>query len=386
MQPQTAKAVSKEVFINKISKFLPNEPIHNEDIEKYLGMIDGKPSRARSIVLRNNGIKTRYYAIDQSGISTHTNAQLAKNAIEQLFDDNHQVKDIDLLACGTTSPDQLLPSHASMVLGELKKKSVETLSVTGSCCTGVQAMNHCRLSIAAGEIKNAVCSGSEKLSTWMLASKFEDESKYLSALENNPMLAFDKEFLRWMLSDGAAAVWLSDTQNSDSISLKIDWIELTSYANEEPVCMYAGAIKENEQFISWNDLQPSDWANKSVFSLKQDTKLLAKKIVTLGGKFLLDITKKRNYKVEDITYFLPHLSSMFFAQKIEEELDKIGFGIPNEKWFVNLPRVGNVGSASAFLMLEELFNNKNLKKGEKILVMIPESARFSYAYIALTVV
>jgi 3-oxoacyl-[acyl-carrier-protein] synthase-3 len=77
---------------------------------------------------------------------------------------------------------------------------------------------------------------------------------------------------------------------------------------------------------------------------------------------------------------------MFFAQKIEEELDKIGIGIPNEKWFVNLPRVGNVGSASAFLMLEELFNNKNLKKGEKILVMIPESARFSYAYIALTVV
>jgi len=38
------------------------------------------------------------------------------------------------------------------------------------------------------------------------------------------------------------------------------------------------------------------------------------------------------------------------------------------------------------LMIEELFNSGSLKKGEKILVMVPESARFSYTYILLTVV
>jgi 3-oxoacyl-[acyl-carrier-protein] synthase-3 len=90
--------------------------------------------------------------------------------------------------------------------------------------------------------------------------------------------------------------------------------------------------------------------------------------------------------VADVTYFLPHLSSLFFAKKIEDELDKIGIGIPAEKWFTNLTRVGNIGSASAFLMVEELFNSDKLKKGDKLLLMIPESARFSYAYVALTVV
>jgi len=39
-----------------------------------------------------------------------------------------------------------------------------------------------------------------------------------------------------------------------------------------------------------------------------------------------------------------------------------------------------VGSASVYLMLEELFNGNYLKKGDKILAMIPESARFSYSY------
>lgn len=60
--------------------------------------------------------------------------------------------------------------------------------------------------------------------------------------------------------------------------------------------------------------------------------------------------------------------------------------IPMEKWFVNLPRVGNVGSASIYLALEELFHSGMLKKGKKIFLFIPESARFSYVSALLTVV
>jgi len=60
--------------------------------------------------------------------------------------------------------------------------------------------------------------------------------------------------------------------------------------------------------------------------------------------------------------------------------------IPQEKWFTNLTRVGNVGTASPYLMLEELMNTGLLKKGQQIMMMVPESARFSYAFAHLTVV
>jgi len=53
------------VYINKIAKFLPNEPISNSEMEQVLGKIGGKPSRARRIILRSNGIKQRYYVIDK---------------------------------------------------------------------------------------------------------------------------------------------------------------------------------------------------------------------------------------------------------------------------------------------------------------------------------
>ena len=107
-----------EVYINRTSTFFPNQSVSNDEMEDYLGMIDGKPSKSKNIVLRSNGIENRYYALDKQGNATHTNAQITANAVRSLFEDNgEEFKQIDLLACGTTSPDQLLPSHAVMVHG-----------------------------------------------------------------------------------------------------------------------------------------------------------------------------------------------------------------------------------------------------------------------------
>ena len=77
--------MDKSAYINKIASYLPNSPINNEEMEDYIGLIGGKPSRVRSIVLRQNGIKTRYYGLDKEHKITHSNAQLAKEAVEGLF-------------------------------------------------------------------------------------------------------------------------------------------------------------------------------------------------------------------------------------------------------------------------------------------------------------
>ena len=62
-----------------------------------------------------------------------------------------------------------------------------------------------------------------------------------------------------------------------------------------------------------------------------------------------------------------------------------GIVVPEEKWFINLPRIGNIASASGFAMIEELMYSGKLQRGQKILMMIPESARFSYCYALFTV-
>ncbi len=355
-------------------------------MEGVLGLVNGKPSRARAIVLRNNGIKTRYYAI-ANGKKTHSNAALAATAIKALFDDSLPISQLQLLASGTSSPEQILPSHTSMVHHELNAGNVEIVSPSGSCCTSMLALKYAYMSVAAGMTDLAAVSGSELFSNWMLASRFQKEADSWDSIEKNPYLAFEKDFLRWMLSDGAAAALVQDKPNDNGISLRIEWLEVTSYANELDTCMYAGSVKnEDGSLLSWTDMDPDRWIKESVFSLKQDTRLLGENIIAKGGQFLALLMKKKGLTPDQVDFYLPHMSSEFFKKEMMDSMREIGMDLPQEKWFYNLTRVGNVGSASPFLMLEELFHSGKLKKGDRLLVMVPESARFTYAYLNLTVV
>src|SRR5664279_2341595 len=129
------------VFITNTSVFFPNEPVSNDEMEEFLGFIDNKPSKSKRIVLRNNGIKNRFYALTKEGKPTHTNAEMTASATRGLFkNDGDQLKNIELLSCGTSTPDQLMPSHGVMVHGLLPETNgIEVVSPAGVCCAGMHA-------------------------------------------------------------------------------------------------------------------------------------------------------------------------------------------------------------------------------------------------------
>lgn len=375
-----------DVYITKTAKYLPNDPISNEEMEDYLGYINDRASKAKNIVLRNNGIKTRYFALDKQGLPTHNNAELTYMAISQLYDKNFTKHKLELLSCGTSTPDVFLPSHAAMVHGLMDNRPVELNSSTGVCCSGMNALKFGFLSVKSGSTQNAVCTGSERVSSWLVANKFDPEASFLERLENSPIVGLNKEFLRWMLSDGAGAFLLQNHVAKEGISLKINWMDAYSFAHEIETCMYAGGEKnEDGSIISWSDLTPEEWSNQSIFAIKQDIKVLDKHITLKGAESLANTIQKHQINVDEIDYFLPHVSSQFFVQKLYDSMAERGIHIPLEKWFLNLDRVGNVGSASIYLSLDELVTSGTLKPGNKILLAVPESGRFSYAYAYLTV-
>ena len=74
-----------------------------------------------------------------------------------------------------------------------------------------------------------------------------------------------------------------------------------------------------------------------------------------------------------------------FTIELLHEIQERNIDLGEEKWFLNLTKVGNIGSASIFVALDELVRTKELKKGEKILLLVPESGRFSYGTVLITV-
>ena len=376
------------VYITKASKYLPNTPIDNDQMEALLGEINEAASKAKRIVLRNNGITTRYYALDTQGNPTHTNADLTCLAIKGLLDTHFKAADIQVLSCGTSTPDCLLPSHAAMVHGLLKGSgAVELNSSAGVCNSGMNALKFAYLSIKSGNSTNAVCTGSERVSSWLRANKYESEIQSLTLLQEQPILAFKKDFLRFMLSDGAGALRLESEPHPTDRSLQILWMEAHSYAHQLEACMYAGCEKQSDGSLkAWSDYSPEQWLEQSIFSIKQDVKLLNENILVKGAESMQATLNKHALSPDEITYFLPHISSLYFKDRLYEELKKVGIDIPLERWFLNLPQVGNVGSASPYLMLEELFNSQKLQKGDTLLLSVPESGRFSYSYALLKVV
>jgi 3-oxoacyl-[acyl-carrier-protein] synthase-3 len=380
----------KDVYINQIAAFLPNSAVNNDEMEQVLGQVGDKPSRARPIILKSNGIKSRYYAIDpDSRKTTHSNAELAAKAVEKLFQQGLNADDVGCLACGTSYPDQIMPSHGVMVHGQLQNvPPYEIYSNAGVCIAGVAALKSAYLAVKAGEHRHAVACASEAASASMRAENFQAEiTQKITDLAARPELAFEKDFLRWMLSDGAGAVHLSSSANPDRLSLKIEWIDMLSYANEMPVCMYSGGDIVDDVFKGWKDFSLQQQQALSVMSVKQNVKLLNENIVRYTVENMLaTVIERRGLRPEQIDYFCPHYSSLYFRDKLYQGLKNVNFEIPYDKWFTNLTQKGNTGSASIYIILQELMYGYPLKNGQKILCYIPESGRFSSAFMLLEAV
>jgi 3-oxoacyl-[acyl-carrier-protein] synthase-3 len=250
------------------------------------------------------------------------------------------------------------------------------------------ALKHAWLNVRAGQARRAVATGSELASPVLLARNFQVEAEHkLRDLAERPEIAFEKDFLRWMLSDGAGAFLLED-QPGAQLSLRIEWIELSSAAHELPVCMYAGADKDAGGALQgWAAIDPALWGQRSVFAVKQDVRLLNENVVraTLGEP-LQAIMQRRDLHAGAIDWFLPHLSSYYFLEPVRQCLAGIGLPIPSERWFSNLATKGNTGSASPYIMLDELLRSGRIERGQKLLMFVPESGRFSSGFVYLTAV
>jgi len=379
-----------DVYLTAAGAFLPGDPVANDDVETVLGQIGARPSRYRRTIQSLNGITSRHYAV-ADGRQTHLNEEMAALAVEDaLARRGLPLDQVGMLAVGTTMADLLMPGFASMVHGRLGAPPLEVLSAAGICASGAAALQHAWTAVLAGRHRVAVAAASELSSAMMKAARFAQESQ-LAPERGDPAVAyrwFNAEFLRWMLSDGAGAVVLEDRPHPTELSLRVDWVELTSYAGNLPTCMFLGTsdprgVAPGTTWLSVDS--PTDADRDGMLVIRQDTDLLGEHIVATAAEEIRRLAKVGRIDLDlGYDWFLPHISSYVFKDDLEAAVLDAGVDLPGDRWFTNLATKGNTGSASVYIMLEEALATGKFRPGDRILAMVPESGRFIFSYMQFT--
>lgn len=385
----------RRVYITGLGTFLPNDPVQNEDIERHIGKINGVTGKIGKIILRNNKIKTRYYAMVDE-VETHVGGDLAAAAVKDSVENAGASIDLlTMLTTGTSMPDQLIPGDANMVHAKLgMKHSIDCLSSHGVCASGINGLKAASHAVALGEHETAVSVGYEALSKIICAAAFEnvDLSDTLEFDPSGTRPLLDREFLRYMLSDGAGAAVVTPTPHREHLSYRVEGFYHHSFAHEMPVCMSLGlAGPEARVNGTWNSGRNFGQAAKEgMMLLRQDVKLLDANILprcTEALEAALDAGLLHGVDGR-VDWCLPHVSSYYFYDGVcQSALDVLG--LPKDHVWTNLESVGNVGSASPFLLLSGALDKDTgpgLKKGDVVVLAVPESGRFSFHFAALSVV
>jgi 3-oxoacyl-[acyl-carrier-protein] synthase-3 len=363
-------------YLTGFGRYLPGPPVDNDGIVSRLGGTDRVTERIRGSILEQNGIRTRHYALDEHGEPTELNEELAVKAITAALDDRGiTAKDIRMLACATTMGDVLVPGFASMVHGRLGGGPMQLLTASGVCASSLAALDAAASKIRLGDHPTAVVVGSELPSRSLRQSRFDGVKARM-----------DSHFLRWMLSDGAGAVVVEFQPHPTKPSLRLDWVRHVSLAHEHDVCMRAG-MEGAEPAVgqTWQDMSLPDAVAGGMFVLRQDISMLDD-LAEAGIAQFEELVDIGLVDVKHLDHVVCHYSTNVFKDLAFEGIRKRIPSLDTERWFSNLETRGNTGSASIFIALEEAWHDGRFKPGETILLAVPESGRFSFAFAHLTVV
>lgn len=373
-----------KAYITAGGQHLPGPPIGNAEMVAHIGSISPQAERAGRLVLRRNGIRTRHYAMDADGSTRWTAAKLGAAAIADLLARAGIDRSaIGLLATATTQGDLMVPGLASGIHAESGLPPLELVSLQSVCASSMMALKAAALQVAAGEHRAALAVGAEFASRYFRPGHYADTD----AIDADNALPADAEFLRWTLSDGAAAVLVEDQPAPRGLSLRIDWMSQRSFADRFAPCMTGGVLRAEDGItMPWSHARSiHEAARRGAFQLRQDVEALHRMLPVWLGE-LMRLVDERRVVPDEVDWFLCHFSARSLREEMGQLAQRAGCMIPEDRWFTNLYDKGNVGAASPFLLIDDMLQSGRLSAGQRVLCAVPESGQCIMAYAMMTVV
>jgi 3-oxoacyl-[acyl-carrier-protein] synthase III len=358
------------IKISGSSSFLPGEPIPRSELDIYLGVLTQAPSKVKRWLdrigeLMDELIEAEYFhlAIDpHTRRFTEDNVTMAtKAALAALENAGLSPGDIDLIVYGSPHQDQM-PTASVRIQEALGIESCAEISVHANCTSAYKSLLLGTDLIRNGRYRNALVLSSNMSSSELVAEYY-----------NQPLVTREEVFLRYFLSDGAAALVLEASEEVNN-GLFIDYNYIESIGGNKQSAMgnkrparYINPKEEFEQGLHHLSQKFQSGLRDSFHD--PDGSVFYKGLQRMLNKYPIDLEK--------IKYFQVNFPSKHISSLIMDEC--AGLGINPATLYTRMATMGYPGPPMALIALDKIRKEEELLPGDIILSFVTEVSKFMQA-------
>lgn len=297
----------------------PEGVLTNADLEKLVDTND-------EWITSRTGIKQRRKAADNE----YTSQFAVKAARQALERGGIDPKEIDIIVCATTTPDQILPSTGCLIQRELGCDNAAGMDVFAACSGFLYGITMVESMIRTGQIRYALVIGAEVL------------TKYVDYTDRSTCVIF---------GDGAGAAVIGPVADGKGIlATKIR----SDGRYEEQLFAPGGGTKLGTTHETID--------NRDHFFKMRGNELF-KVAVRSMAEISAEMLAKAGFTVDDVDLVVPHQANQRITDAVASRL-----GVPEEKVYSNIAQHGNTSSASIPIALDECMESGKIKEGDLVLL------------------
>jgi len=308
--------------------YVPERKVPNAWFEEFLDTSD-------EWIVQRTGIRERRYAAEGEATS-HLATRAAERALEAA---GIRAEELDLIVCGTLTPDYLLPSAACLVQERLGAKNAGAFDCNAACTGFLTALHTGEAFVAAGRARRVLVLGAETLSRFV---DFEDRGSCI------------------IFGDGAGAAVLTPydecgqgeilrtTLGADGSGY--DYIHIPGGGSMQPTS--EATLAERQHYIRMR--------GREVFRFA----------VSYMSSMIAEMMEGQD--PDELCLIVPHQVN---RRIIDAALDRLE--MTDEKVIVNIQHYGNSSAATVPIAFDEAVRAGRLEKG-KLVVLVAFGAGLTW--------
>lgn len=321
------KFTGKErVFIKSAGAYLPEKVLSSSELEQKLGLENGW-------IESKTGIKARRIAANDESVSTLA----ARAGLDALKNAGMNASDIDMLIVSSSMGDMFFPSTACIVQNMIGASGA-AFDLNNACAGFLYGVNTAAAYVASGAYRNVMVIGAETM------SRMVDWNDYKTCI---------------LFGDAAGACVISAEGDHRILGMLLG----ADGSGAEALKLPGGGSRAPFR----------DAENKADSTIYMEGGTVFRFAMKIIGEIVRNAAEEASLNLRDINLIVPHQSNRTIIREAASIL-----GVAEEKFYLNLPEVGNTACASVPVALADAISNNAISAGDKI-VLASYGAGLAYA-------